>query len=281
MAKAIFASDIDKTLTDERHIIPDEVVNYLGELYKEGWEIVLLTGRTFSFAMMSLDKIDFPFYLAVQNGAEVLKMPEKKIVFQTFVSKEVAYKIDAICDDYSEDFLIYSGFEDGDFCYYRTSKFSPFFLDYIEKLKKLSASDWVKIKNLHEISKNSFPLIKCLGDFLSLQKIQAKISDIELLTSYLISDTVDSNLSILLVTHKDANKGIAFKKIVEKCGWNCPIIAAGDDNNDIPLLQVADIGIAMSSGSRDLQLHADIIANPSTELGIIPAIQEVKRRLNF
>ena len=134
MAKVIFASDIDKTLTDERHIIPDQVINYLGELHKEGWEIVLLTGRTFSFAMMSVEKIDFPFHLAVQNGAEVLKMPEKEILFQTFIEKEVVYKIDAICRQYQEDFLIYSGLEGGDFCYYRTSKFSPFFLDYLEKL---------------------------------------------------------------------------------------------------------------------------------------------------
>ncbi len=281
MAKVIFASDIDKTLTDERHIIPDQVINYLGELHKEGWEIVLLTGRTFSFAMMSVEKIDFPFHLAVQNGAEVLKMPEKEILFQTFIEKEVVYKIDAICRQYQEDFLIYSGLEGGDFCYYRTSKFSPFFLDYLEKLKKVSPCEWVKIKTVEEISQLSFPLIKCLGDSLSLQKIQAKLTDIDSLTTFLINDTIDPKLSILLVTHRDANKGVVFKKIAKKCGWNCPVIAAGDDNNDIPLLQEATIAIAMNSGSRELQLHADIIAKPSFEFGIIEALEEVKLRLDI
>ena len=281
MAKVVFASDIDKTLTDERHIIPDEVVVYLEDLHKSGWEIVLLTGRTFSFAMMSLEKINFPFYLAVQNGAEVLKMPEKEIVFQTFLPISAAHSIDGICQHFGEDFLIYSGLEQGDFCYYRTTKFSPFFLAYLEKLKRISAGDWVEIKRLKDIPQTSFPLIKCLGDPLALQKIQGKLSDIDSITSSLISDSVDSSLSILLVTHKDVNKGLIFKKIVEKCGWTCPIIAAGDDNNDIPLLQAADISIAMKTGSKDLMRHATIIANSSFEHGIIPALEEAKSRLGF
>ncbi len=279
MAKVVFASDIDKTLTDERHIIPDEVIVYLEGLYKKGWEIVLLTGRTFSFAMMSLEKIPFPFYLAVQNGAEVLKMPEKEIIFQTFMPRSVVNQVERIYHHYEEDFLIYSGLEMGDFCYYRTSKFSPFYLEYIEKLKKISASDWVKIDNIEDIKQTKFPLIKCLGPHFSLQKIWGKFLDDKTVSSSLIADTVDSNLSILLLTHEGVDKGAVLKKIKEKCLWNCPVIAAGDDNNDITLLQAADIGIAMKTGSKDLQIHADIVANSSLDLGIIDALEKAQKKI--
>src|SRR3990167_9606246 len=85
--KVVLASDIDKTLTDESKHVPDDVISYLAELHKQDWEIVLVTGRTFSYAMMSLEKINFPYYLAVQNGAEVLKMPEKTILFRNFLPK--------------------------------------------------------------------------------------------------------------------------------------------------------------------------------------------------
>lgn len=281
MAKVVFASDIDKTLTDERHIIPDEVVNYLEGLHKKGWEIVLLTGRTFSFAMMSLEKIDFPFYLAIQNGAEVLKMPEKKMIFQNFLDKQVVYELDKIYHHFEEDFLIYSGLERGDFCYYRTTKFSPFFIDYLERLKKISAGEWVEFGALHEIYQKGFPLIKGLGNSLSLQKIQGKLDDLALVTSSLITDTVDPTLPLLLITHQDVNKGTIFKKILEREGWACPTIAAGDDNNDIPLLQAADIGIAMKTGSKELQLHADILGTSSIERSIIPALEEAQIKLNL
>lgn len=279
MAKVVFASDIDKTLTDERHIIPDEVVVYLEELYKKGWEIVLLTGRTFSFAMMSVEKMSFPFYLAVQNGAEVLKMPEKEIVFQTFMKNSIASQVDRIYHHYEEDFLIYSGLEMGDFCYYRTSKFSPFYLDYLEKLKKISAADWVEISSLHDIKQSGFPLIKCLGPHFSLEKIRGKLLDDKSVASTLITDTVDSSLSILLLTHTEVDKGSVLKKMKEKYQWNCKVIGAGDDNNDITLLQAADIGIAMKTGSKDLQMHADIIANSSFELGILEALEKAQTLL--
>ena len=141
-------------------------------------------------------------------------------------------------------------------------------------------AEWVEVKAISEISQKSFPLIKCLGDFQSLQKIQAKLSDIDTATTSLILDSVDPLLPILLVTHNEVNKGIIFKKIYNMFGWTCPIIAAGDDNNDIPLLQIADIGIAMKTGSKELQLHADILATSSLDRAIIPALEEAKLRLN-
>ncbi len=281
MAKAIFASDIDKTLTDERHLIPDEVIVYLENLHKDGWEIVLLTGRTFSFAMMSVEKINFPFFLAVQNGAEVLKMPGGQVVFQSFMPKSVAFGVDSLYHHYKEDFLIYSGLEKGDFCYYRSSKFSPFFIDYLEKLKTVSTAEWIEFGDLSEIPQTSFPLIKCFSDSLSLQKIQGKLTDIHSVTSSIIMDSFDPKLPILLVTNSDVNKGLAFKRIAIDQGWSCPLVAAGDDNNDIPLLQLANISIAIKTGSRELQLHADILADSSVELGIIPALDEARRRLDL
>jgi hydroxymethylpyrimidine pyrophosphatase-like HAD family hydrolase len=193
--------------------------------------------------------------------------------------KSVANQVERIYHHYEEDFLIYSGLEMGDFCYYRRSKFSPFYLEYIEKLKKISASEWIEIDSIEEIKQTKFPLIKCLGPHFALQKIWGKFLDDKTVASSLITDTVDSNLSILLLTERGVDKGAVLKKIKEKCMWNCPIIAAGDDNNDITLLQVADIGIAMKTGSKDLLMHADIIAKSSFDLGIIEALEEAQKRI--
>ena len=60
---------------------------------------------------------------------------------------------------------------------------------------------------------------------------------------------------------------------------DCPIIGAGDDNNDIELLQNSDISIAMGDGSKDLIKIAQIVAKPSRQEGIIAAVQEARLRL--
>jgi hypothetical protein len=51
------------------------------------------------------------------------------------------------------------------------------------------------------------------------------------------------------------------------------VIAAGDDENDISLLNAADTKIAMSHAPEALQQVADFIAPPTKDCGIIKALQ--------
>ena len=74
--KGVIALDIDGTLTDETHQVPNEVAVFLASLVADGWEIVFITGRTFRWVRNALSHLTFPYHLAVQNGAIILKMPQ-------------------------------------------------------------------------------------------------------------------------------------------------------------------------------------------------------------
>ena len=69
--KGTIALDIDGTITRDDHLIPDEVVFYLESLFNERWQIILVTGRTLSFALSSIQKLQFPYLLGLQNGADL------------------------------------------------------------------------------------------------------------------------------------------------------------------------------------------------------------------
>ena len=94
-----------------------------------------------------------------------------------------------------------------------------------------------------------------------------------------MTDAVNPSFSILLITQLEAGKGKTLKRLKEKHGWDCPVIAAGDGSNDICLLAEADIGIAMENGSELLKKNADIIAKPSREKGIIDALGEAIKKI--
>ena len=100
------ALDIDGTLTDQTHIVPKEVVNYLKELHAKGWEVFIITGRTLSFARLALELFNFPFHLAVQNGADVLYMPNKELVIRYYLSPSIIPTLEALCSECAEDFLV-------------------------------------------------------------------------------------------------------------------------------------------------------------------------------
>lgn len=276
--KGIFASDIDNTLTDKRHLIPDEVVNYLVNLHNDGWQIVFLTGRTFSFAMMSMEKFDIPFILGVQNGAEVIHMPHAEIVYQGFIQKKLLARLEEIFADYNTGYLVYSGFEAGDYCFYNPDEFSNDMLDYFKKLQSLSSSAWSAIESIEEIDIDATPLVKCFGKRPELEEICARVEKDGLMNASVITDSVDPKKGILLITAKEVDKGKTLKRLCNEKGWKCPIVAAGDDENDLSLLQLADVSICVSGGSKKLEKHADIVAPPSREFGIIKAMDQVLER---
>ena len=273
--RGVFASDIDNTLTDERHLIPDEVVNYLVNLHNEGWQIVFLTGRTFSFAQLSMEKFNIPFILGVQNGAEVIRMPEKEIIYRTFHDRSILSDLEQVFKGHSIGCIVYSGFEEGDFCYYNPNHFSNDMLDYFKKLQNLSAIAWTPIGKHEDIKAKGFPLVKCFGPWEELKVIEKKLLTKQDVCSCIINDSIDRSKGILMITSKGVDKGAVLKKLREDEGWKCPIVGVGDDDNDLSLLKYADISICVDGGSKTLKDHADVLADSSANLGVIAAMDHV------
>lgn len=278
--RGLLTLDIDGTLTDSSHQIPEPVVDYLSYLYDEGWEIALITGRTYSYAKHSLSSIHFPFYLCVQNGADILSAEERKVVSQSYIPKKTIEQIVSLVPELVEDPLIYSGFERGDFCYYRPQKLSKTITKYLPKLMSLCSTPWVPLSQFNDISQQGVPLVKCFGDHKALADFEEKLKEIPHLSVCTIVDPVEPTYRICLVTHENANKGMAAESVKELLGIQGPHIAAGDDRNDLPMLQRADRAIVMKTAPLDMHGVASIVAEPATDCGIIDALSTVIQELS-
>lgn len=279
MKKGTIALDIDGTITGEDHLIPDRVASYFEILHKQGWQFVLVTGRIFSFAMSTLTKLNFPFLLGVQNGADLIIMPEKKRVKQNYLKRDIIALIDKLYEEEQGDFIVYAGFEKGDFCYYRPEKHSRKMLTYLEKLKKLCPVPWQSVTNFDIRSQSLFPLIKCFGGKQMCEAIEKKLEAKKGIRASMIRDSMDPSLYLVLITHEYANKGSAIEYFIKEFDIPSPIITGGDDNNDISLLRVGDMRIAMDGAPEALQNLADIIAPPAFKGGIVEGLQEAIERL--
>jgi len=258
--KGIIASDIDGTLTDENHVIPQPVADYLEKLHGEGWSICLVTGRMFSFAKKAIGSMRFPYLLALQNGAEVRSMPDETPVVQNFMSGADLLKIAQV----SPDFIAYAGSEKADCCYHQPGSLS------LEK--KAYLNQWKEIASWEEVKGENFSLVKYFGTREKLKRIEASLAKEGCFSLSTIQDIVDRSLYMLLITAKSANKGQIVRYLIEKNKWKGPLIAAGDQSNDLPLFLEADCCIAMLDADRDLLEHADIVAPVSIEMGIIEGL---------
>ena len=267
--KGIIALDIDGTTAKKGDPIPDKTLDYLEKLGKSGWKICFITGRPYSYALHAISPIEFDIALAVQNGADILHYPSRKSLHRYYISsKDVMEIVAPFYAGEENHFLVYSGYETGDFCYYDRDHFSPKMQHYLDQLSQVSDSEWEPLKNVQE----EVPLVKCFGDRPFLEKIAQACSEY---STSIIHDTIDPKKSILLITAQDANKGAALDHLVDLEGVEGMKIVAGDDYNDIPMLQKADKAIVIKSAPEPVKQYAHVIGDLPENCGLVEAIKEV------
>lgn len=268
------ALDIDGTITDDSHHAPREVVQFLHAVQKKGWELIFITGRTFSFAYRVVKEFDFPLYLAVQNGADILSMPDQKLIARHYLDQRMIPILERAYEGEKEDFIVYAGYQHGDFCYYRPQHFSAQLTEHLQKIMALSLEPWKSVSDFNFDQESSFPLAKCLGTKESMQRVNALLQTCPDVSATMIRDPLGENIYLNLVTTKQATKGHALQIVKQMVGDTGPVIAAGDDLNDISMLLPADIRIVMASAPLEMHSLATILAHHGAEHGIISALKK-------
>ena len=85
-----------------------------------------------------------------------------------------------------------------------------------------------------------------------------------------------SDLSKGEVTRLDINKAYGIEKILNHLGATKEdVIAFGDGLNDMEMLQLAEVGVAMGNGAPQLQEIANMVTSPIGEDGIYKGLKEL------
>lgn len=270
----IIALDIDGTLTVDHHPIEPDVVTYLNSLFKSGWSFIFITGRTFSRGYEVLKTIPFPYYFAAQNGSIIIEMPSRRIVSKKYLSRTVIPLIEEICKDEPSDFVMYTGFENRDLCYYRPAYFDQELLKYLKERTEMFNETWQEIQSFDDMLQNEFSSIKCFGKYASASRIAKRIETELNLHIPLIRDPFNRDYYVAQATHPEADKGLALSEIVKNLPKGSVSIAAGDDHNDVSMLNVASLKVVMDTAPKELLAMADIIAPSAKEKGIIVGLKQ-------
>jgi len=273
--KGLIALDIDGTITADHNDLAPDVATFLEKLSLDGWLLMFITGRPFLWGYEVLQHLHFPYYFAVQNGAIILQMPSKKTVLKKYLDQSVLPAMDLICADEDSDYVIYTGFENDDICYYRPQKFAPELLKYVQNRFTVLKEKWIPLDSYDKLPVKEFASVKCFGNEKSAKRICDKIEKMIGLHAPLNKDPFDRTpMYVVQATHQEVSKGYALLDMKKLLNYQGVTIAAGDDNNDRSMLKVADIRVVMSTAPKDMLETAHVIAPPATEKGIIKGLQQ-------
>ena len=263
MERKLFLSDLDGTLlTSEKKVSP-ATRKALDRFVGRGGRFCICTGRALPNAMDEQKKLglDYPGSFVVgYNGAEIYDCDQKKYVFRTTVPLEdvpvifeTAREAGVHIQTYQDRYIVAERYSE-EMTYYRSIIHSPVIItDHImDEVKeppcKLLA---IELKDREKNIRLKQALEERFGDHLHL---------------------MFSNPWYLEIIPEDASKGNALEKIREYLGMRREeTMAAGDEENDIPMIRAAGLGIAMKNGTDAAKKSADAVTEEDNDHdGLVP-----------
>ena len=260
-------------------MIAQEVIDYLELLHSQQWQFIFITGRPYTWGSSALLALPFPYFLAIYNGAYLLSLPQGQIAERYLLERDYLNRLNAIAEKYHTGLVVLGGLEEGESIYFTVSKFDDATLAFFEKRWNVSNEKWTPGAPIDEIPLAKFTSAKFFVDADVAEQIAQEVEEELELHVPLIKDPVDPSYTILQCTHSRANKGDALENFSSICGWSGIRIAAGNDSNDIPMFQKAQITIAMQDSPLALRQLATFIAPPVEDLGLVEGLKAAIAKL--
>ena len=254
--------DIDGTLVvhGEPAARP-EVVRAVKEAQRQGLAIVIATGRTY-FAMSKeiLGGI-VPDFALCANGAQVIDREGRLLTNSAFTPEEMYALVDyfedfdyplAFC--YSDNYYVYVEFE-------RMREFYKVATGHDEYV--LDGED--QTRHLQDMPFGAFGIIP-----------PEKLEDFDARYGYLGLQFAAYKPGYYDIMQKGVNKGHGLEELMKRKGWKKEeLIAIGDSDNDVSMLELAGLSYCMQNGSEASKAAADRIAPHVKDNGVAAAIREV------
>jgi Cof subfamily protein (haloacid dehalogenase superfamily) len=251
MGKKIFFFDLDGTLLNSEKKITPGTMEALKQFTDAGNYFCINTGRALDSARAVYDGLGLDFkgsFLCGSNGTQIYSVDEDRYVYRTGVDLELVPKIldladeyDVHCHTYNEDHIV-SRHNNECMEYYRRVIKTPLIVtDDVLRYVTDPPSKLIAIE-LHDHDKQErfrLALQEMVGDELTL---------------------LYSNPYYMEIFPSEAGKGSAVGRLAQILGVDIKdTYAAGDEQNDVSMLEAAGCGIAMINGTDLLKASADVV----------------------
>ena len=267
----LVASDLDGTLLNKNKEITPRLFDTLKKLDELGIYFVPSTGRPFGTVPQAIKELPFLKYVITSNGATIYDATEKKNIIENYLTPEA---VDAVIEIARELPVITEYFIEGK-AYIAKKVYddlTPFDLTeshvtYIKNSRTPVEDFWNEMKRNNTVLENINLVFR---DMELRKKTWDRLKALGLAS---VTAATTKNIEI---TSLYATKAKALEKLCEVLGFTREnVLAMGDGDNDMPMIQFAGIGVAMANGEEHIKQAADIIADDCNNFGAAKILEQI------
>lgn len=265
----LIVTDLDGTVLDEENRIPEPVSQAFHRARAKGVPAIIATGRTLVEAVDAQAAIGAREYSITMNGALVYDHINQQTLSQSRIPRQTVLTITRLLESFGDVFFHAYG-NNQPICsektmhsihlsgvspayaamYNATQKVVPDLIPFLEQTGQEINKFYITTQNLDHLNlikqyANQIPGVRCL---------QSLPRGIEI-----IPETVDKAHAVTLICQ---HLGIDIEKV----------LLIGDSENDIGMLGLGGVSVAMGNAPDHVKAHADWIAPANTENGAAVAI---------
>lgn len=250
--KYLIAIDSDGTLRHSDGTISKKTKEVIKKVVDNGNIIVICTARPRYHTLKISNEIGSDKYLISSNGTEIYDNINKKIIYCKYLPKEECKKI------YQETKKI--GLR---------TMFVSENTEYVTMFTRNDSQILLDNTNICELLEKDIKQIMIISKEKELVKKYK--SSIENKSNLCIVDSSkeDKEEIWFSIISSNSSKGNSLKILAKYL--NIPIkntIAIGNDNNDISMIDIAGIGVAVENSTDELKEHADYITTSNDNDGV-------------
>lgn len=267
----LVASDLDGTLLNKNKEITPRLFDALKKLDELGIYFVPSTGRPFGTVPQAIKELPFLKYVITSNGATIYDATEKKNIIENYLTPEAVYAVIEIARELP---VITEYFIEGK-AYIAKKVYddlTPFDLTeshvtYIKNSRTPVEDFWDEMKRNNTVLENINLVFR---DMELRKKTWDRLKALGLAS---VTAATTKNIEI---TSLYATKAKALEKLCEVLGFAREnVLAMGDGDNDMPMIQFAGIGVAMANGEEHIKQAADIIADDCNNFGAAKILEQI------
>ena len=265
----LIAIDMDGTLLNEKKHIEKAQKEAIHEAIEAGIKIVLCTGRPLYgilpfYKELGLHELDQEGYVILNNGCSVHKTKDWELIECSEITPDDMEHLYKFSEKYDINFTLV------DEMHYFNIGRKPTKELIIDA--QFVFSDITDI-TLEQAKSGKYKIVKVmfLGDPEEMKKFQTEYEDT-------IKERYEGVLSqsyVYEVLPKGYNKGTGLKNLAEKLGIKQEeVMAIGDGNNDVEMLEYANYGVAMGNASELAKNAAKYTTDTNENDGVAKAIRK-------
>jgi len=260
----LVALDVDGTLLDSQHLLPHRVAAAVREARDRSIQVSLVTGKLFSSIVPLLTTLNLVGPQITCNGAAVFDAQTMELREQWAMRPAEVNECVRSIHQFAPGLSI---------AYYTPDAIytdaSPGFLDII-----LSRYHEPALRHVERIDSTIPPPVKLL-----LHDTPERLAYLRSCVEPLLGDhirVVRTSVDFLEFMRLDSSKGHALEQVMKDLDIAASeVMAIGDGENDIPMIEVAGMGIAMGNAVPDLVARAQAQTTTNDADGVAVAFDHL------